>query len=309
MATQEFIKRALDTTNAFFSTGSEATAVNPNVWDMRLREFQEKMLVVTPLAEQVDFTQPGTDLKITIDEEPSAAAALVETDDVSISSFSTRNVTHDPAEYGAAYQLTKSEAVRAFFDVAERMVRKLGYSTALKKDRLGAAAIQDGATSNVFPNSVTAATDIASTDTLDYASILEAKRTIEEYQYVPTDLLISYKQKQDLLSLGTINKADEFGTRDAIQRGVIGELFGLRVVASHSIQEETAATADTERAVVLGTTMSGERAFGIGIKRPLEIEREYHARGRFWDIVATEEYDFKVYHPNAICTITTYHSA
>lgn len=309
MNKKEFIKRAVDSTNGFGTFQSEGTAVNPNIWDFRLRDYQEKLLVLTPQAEQFDFRGAGTDYKVTIDEAPSAASALVETDDISISAFSTRNITFDPSEYGAGYQLTRNEAVRAFFNVADRMTKKLGYSLALKKDGLAYSTILSGAGNAVIANGVAAASSLASTDTLGYEEITKAVRLIEEDLYMPMDMFVSYKQKQDLLDLQSVNHADEFGTRDAVARGLVGELFGLKIWVSHSITAQTSGSVIFEDALVLGRTGSGERAFGYAIKRDPIIEREYHARGRYWDIVAHEEYDFKVLHPNAICKISTYRSA
>lgn len=303
MDTRAYIKKALDTSNAFISTDSEAVAVNPNIWDRRLREFEEQNLIVTPLAEAYDFRNPGVDYTVTVDDAPSAALALTETTDISISSFSTRNVTYTPTEYGAAYQLTRKEAVRAFFNVAERMVRKLGYSLALKKDNLAYSTALAGAGNSVIVNSVSAVTDLASTDTLNYDAITRAIKENEADYYVGNKwLLINHAQKQQLLNLGTINKANEFGTRDAIQKGLIGELFGLMVYASHSVTT----SANVAYALVIAESQTGEKAFGYAIKRDPIIEREYHARGRYWDIVAHEEYDFQVLHPNAICSIATY---
>lgn len=299
----ELIKRALDTTNGFIlSESSEAQAVNPNMWDYRLRDYEEKKLVFTPQAEFFDFRGIGVDYKVTIDEAPSAAGLLVETTDVTVSAFSTRNITFTPTEYGACYQLTRKEAVRAFFNVAERMTKKLGYSLAQKKDALAVTCVQDGATSAQLVNSVSATTDLASTDTLNYAAITKAARTIEDYYYTPVKMFINATQKQHLLDLGTINKANEFGTRDAIEKGLIGELFGLQVIWSHSIPT----VSNVAKAVVLGESQTGEQAFGYAVKRDAIIEKEYHARGRFWDIVAHEEYDFQVLHPNAIVTVATY---
>jgi len=299
----EFIKRALDTTNGFiFSESTEAQAVDPNMWDYKLRDYEEKKLVFTKEAELFDFRGIGQDYKVTIDEAPSAAGALVETTNVTISSFSTRNVTFTPTEYGAAYQLTRKEAVRSFFNVADRMSKKLGYSLAMKKDALAVTCVQDGAGNSVIVNSVSATTDLASTDTLNYAAITKAARLIEDDLYTPVKLFINATQKQQLLDLGTIHKVDEFGTREAIQNGLIGELFGLKVIWSHSIPTAS----NVAKAVVLGESQTGEQAFGYAIKRDAIIEKEYHALGRFWDIVAHEEYNFQVLHTNAICTVATY---
>jgi HK97 family phage major capsid protein len=299
---KEIIKRALDTSNASISTATESVAVNPNIWDYKLRDYEEKKLIFTPLATQFDFRGAGVDYKVTIDEAPSAAAALVETTNVSISAISSRNVTFTPTEYGAAYQVTRKQMVRSFFNTMENMVKKLGYSMALKKDALAVSTVQTGAGNSVIVNSVSATTDLASTDTLNYAAITKAIKLIEEDVYTPSKLLINYAQKQQLLDISTIHKANEFGTRDAIANGLVGELFGLEIYVSHSIPT----TSNVAKAVVLGESQTGEQAFGYAIKRDPIIENEYHALGRYWDIVGHEEYDFQVLHPNAICTIATY---
>jgi len=308
MDKREFLKRAMTDGNAFGSYQSAATVVNPNIWDMKLREYQVKNLVLTPQAEQFDFTGPGSDYKVTIDAAPSAAAALTETVDVPISAFSTRNTTFTPTEYGAAYQLSRKEAVRAFFDVADRMTKKLGYSLAQKKDALAYSTVLAGAGNSVITNSKAAASAIVSTDTLGYAAIIESCKLIEEDLYTPKKLFISYKQKADLLALSTINDVSKFGTREAVANGLVGELFGLSIFVSHSITTATTAGKRVEYAVVLGESGTGEQAFGYAIKRPAIIEKEYHALGRYWDIVAHEEYDFQVLHPDAICKVCTYYS-
>lgn len=303
MESREFIKQALDSTNAFYSHQTEAVAINPNIWDRQLRDYEEKNLVITPLAEVFDFRIPGVDYTVTIDDAPSAAAALTETTDVTISAFATSNVTFTPTEQGAAYQLTRKEAVRGFFPIMERMVKKLGYSLAQRKDALGYTALVDGAGNSVLVNDKSATTDLASTDTLDYASITKAIRLNEDDLYVNNKyLIINYSQKQNLLNLGTINKANEFGTRDAIQKGLIGELFGLLVFATHSVTT----TSNVAQAIVLAMSQTGESAFGYAIKRDPLIEKEYHALGRYWDVVAHEEYQFQVLHANAICKIASY---
>lgn len=303
MNKKEFIKKSLDTTNGFIlSESTEAQAVNPNIWDFRLREYEEANLIVTPLAEQFDFRNAGVDYKVTIDDTPSAAGALVETTDVTISAFSTRNVTFTPTEYGAAYQITRKEAVRAFFNVAERMTKKLGYSMALKKDTLAVSCLQDGAGNSVLVNSKSATTDLASTDTLDYASITKAARLIEDDYYTPVMMIVNPTGKQQVLDLTTVHKANEWGTRDAIQKGLIGEIFGLKVFVTTQIPTAS----NVAKALVLGESQTGEQSFGYAIKRDAIIEKEYHARGRYWDIVGHEEYNFQVLHTNAICTIAHY---
>ena len=53
-------------------------------------------------------------------------------------------------------------------------------------------------------------------------------------------------------------------------------------------------------------TNNSTYAFGIAQKRNPYLETEYHARERYTDIVAVEDYDIKVLRANGICTIETY---
>lgn len=307
---KEYIKRtvAIDTSNAFiYNAGfnTAAAAVNPNIWDTKLRDFEEKALIVTPLAEAFDFRGAGVDYKVTVDARPSAAGALTETVDVTVSAFTTRNVTFTPTEYGAAYQLTRAEAVRAFFNVADRMVRKLGYALAEKKDTLAVAEMQSGAGNTVIANGKATLTDLASTDTLNLPDISTAMYNIRKNYYKPQDLLINAYQEHKLrtqTSIITLADAAMFGTRDMIENGFIGRVFGLNIRVADTI----AVTANVSKAIVLGVSHTGEKALAYAIKRDPIIEQEYHARGRYWDIVAHEEYDFALIHSDAVCLIATY---
>jgi hypothetical protein len=134
--------------------------------------------------------------------------------------------------------------------------------------------------------------------------MIQARKEIRT-DYYRTDggfLVISPTQEADLLALGTINKANEFGSQEALRNAYIGRLFGFDIMVSDAI----AATSNVEYALAIGRHPSGERAFGFAIKRPAMIESEYHALGRYYDFVGHEEWDVEVLHPNAICKIATY---
>lgn len=299
---RELIKRSFDA-NAFLAQSAEGAAVNPEMWDMRLREYQEKNLVITGLAEQFDFRGPGVDYKVTIDNPPTAAADVAETDAIAIQANSTRNVVFDPTERGSGFEVSTKELVRSFFNVMERFSKKLGYSLAQRKDAFALSVVYDAvpAAHAIVANNV-ASSAITSDDTMNYASITSAKRVIEKKLYRPEVLLVNVSQEEQLLNLGTIHKADEFGTRAAIERGVIGSLFGLLVVKSDSIP----ITDNKSKAIVMGTTKSGERALGYAIKRDPVMEMERDVKLRRTILVAHEDYDFKVLHADALATIETY---
>ncbi len=305
MSKRDFIKRALDA-NAIDTGVGNTLGINPSIWDRDLRAFQEANLLVTKLAEQHDFTGPGKDYTVTVDGTPAAAEAATEGVAGTVYAISTRQVTYTPTEYIATYELTKNEAVRGFYNLMSNITKKIGYQLAIKKDSVGYEVIKAGAGNVVYEGSGDE-NDLTDADTITLASINKGIRLNEEDFYVNnSDLLVSYKQKQDLLDLTQIQKSNEFGTRDAIARGFIGELFGLNVFATHSVVgvTNTASTPITVyAAVIVGKSQSGEKAYGYAVKQHPTIESQYQVKTRHWDIVGNEEYDFKVLHPNALCLI------
>lgn len=307
MNKREYIQRAIDANAFIYNAGfnAEAATINPTIWDRQLREYEEKALVITQFAEVFDFRGAGADYTVTIDERPTAAGALTETTDVAIKAFGTRQITFTPSEQGDAYQLTRAEAVRAFFNVAERMTKKLAYSMAERKDSLALTELYANAGNAIFANSKTAATNLASTDTLNLVDISRAIYENRKDLYRSEVLIINPALEHQLrtqTSLITLADASQFGTRQTIANGVVGEVLGLKVVVSDLITK----SGNVTKALVLGTSRTGEKSFGYAIKRDPMIEQEYHALGRRWDIVGHEEYDFAVMHPDAICTLSVY---
>jgi HK97 family phage major capsid protein len=223
-------------------------------------------------------------------------------------SFTTRNVTFTPTELGTGFQLTRAEAVRAFFNVAERMVRKLGYALAEKKDTAALTEIYAGATTSLIANSVAATTALASTDGLnirDMSRMMQKVRTLYYRNGGGSAFIINPIQEHQLRTQNTIitlSDASQFGNRSVMESGAVGTVWGVPVYVSDLIT----ATSSVAKAVFMGTSKTGEKPVGYAIKRDPMIEKEYHARGRYWDIVAHEEYDFATLHPDAVCLLSTY---
>jgi len=297
---KDFLKRAMDS-DAFAVTDSSASVVNPKIWDKNVLNYAEANLIVAGLGENYDFRGPGSDLQVTIDAAPTAAADLTESVDVAIDAISYSSVTFTPEERGAAYQLTDKEARRAFFSVMQNMTKKLGYRYALKMDTLAVSTVQAGAGTAINANDATAGS-LDSSDTLNLGDINKAVRIMETNNYFPDKMVINAYQKQNLMDLIQFTDASKFGTRDAIQKGLIGEIAGLNIFQTTQI----AVASNEAKALILGENASGEKSFGLAIKADPSIKTEYHARGRYTDVVAVGEYDIKVLHPEGIVTLNTY---
>lgn len=301
----EFIQRAIDA-NALTSVSAAGTAINPNNWDFKLRDYEEANLVMVQLCEPFDFRGPGSDYKVTIDVAPTAAVALTETSDISVSTSSTRNITFTPTEYGKACQVSQKEINRSFFNTMDRYSKMLGYSLALGKDTAAITAARGVSTTVIMPNSKSAATALASTDTIGYTEVIKAAQAIEGSLYTPSVLVVNHIQKAQLLALDKVNKANEFGSRDAIAKGLVGELFGINIYVTTQITNEASGATNTAKALMLGKSKSGEAAIGYAVKMDPIIRMDYDVLGRFHTMAAFEEYNFQVLHPNAVVPIQTW---
>lgn len=301
----ELIKNAIDA-SGFQLGGASATSagyINPDIWNRQLLDYQKTSLVVAPLGKTYNdlLNVPGEVLNVSVDAEPTAASAIVESDDVSIDALSFTQIVFTPTEYGAAYQLSDKEARRSFFDVMSNVVEKLGYRMALKKDALCLSTVTAGAGNSLVANGVVSS-DIASTDTLDVDDIINAMTLIRADKYTPKDLVVAVEQLGDLMKDTNFKQAYAFGGREVILGGKLGVVLGLNVYWTQAITPASSKA----KALVLGVSGTGEPSFGICQKSNPGIRMQYFARGRYTDIVGVEEYDIQVLHANAICTIETY---
>jgi len=304
MDAREFIAKTAAgyESNAFTTSETSAGYINPEIWNKEVLKFLREKLVVAPLGKIYNDlkNKPGDVVNITISSTPSAAAAVAESDQVAITAYEKTQVVFTPTEYGAAYQLTNKEKTRSFINLMQDMTQQLGYQLALLKDDTCVTLLQTSAGNSVVANGV-ASSAIASSDTLDYDDIVNAKKAIMVDKLEPYALIIGAEQYGDLLKLAAFRDASQFGDNVA-KNGFIGTVSGIKVYWTTQI----AASASKEKAIMLGKDGAGVAPFGIAIKRDPYLETEYHALGRYTDIVAVEEYQVRVLRANGICTIETY---
>jgi len=298
----QLIKKAFDT-NAFTYVGnSYGQAVAPAMFDERVLEFQKKNLIITPLGRQIDFRRPGSTWTVTVDAIPSAAALTSETDTAAVSAITNRQVTFTPVEYTKKYEASYTEMEDGFLPFMENATEKIGYAMAEAKDSVSRDALYSGANSTIFANSVSAATDLASTDTFDLALLIQARKSIAAAHYRPYAVVIGLNQEADLLAINNIFKANEFGSRDAIKNGLIANLYGFDIYVSDNIT----ASSNVEYGIALGRTSMGEPAFAVATARDPLVEMDKDISFRKVMVVGSERYDVQVIHPSAVVKLGSY---
>lgn len=298
----ELIKNAI-AANGFVSTDTAAGYINPTIWNTEVLRHTEAIMVLAAEAKVYDdlLGAPGDTLNVTVSVEPTVAAAVAESDDVSISEYNKTQVVFTPTEYAAAYQLSDKESRRAFFNIAGDMTRELGYSLALLRENTAISTVTTNAGNAIIADGVLSSA-IAASNTLDYNDIVNAQKEIRRDKFMPKKLFVSVGQMADLQKDSTFRQADQFGGREVILGGLLTKAAGLEIYFSTQISE----SGNKAKAILLGVDIGGQPAFGIARKSLPTVRSERHELGRYTDFVAVEEWDMKVLRPNAICTIETY---
>lgn len=300
--TYEIIKNAIGA-NGFVSTDVSAVYVSPSYWNRQVLQFLEARLVLVPFAKVYDdiLGQDGSSLTVTIDATPTAAAAVAETDDVTISTQSHGQVVFTPTEYAKGFQLHDKVARRSFVDQMNNMSQKIGYALALARDSAAVTLLQGSAGNAVTANGV-ASSAIASSDTLDFLDIVNAAKLIMDDLLVPRALIVGTAGWTQLAKDAQFREADKAGDNSTLREGRVGRIFGLDVIYTTQI----GVAANKSKAVMIGVDQLGEPCFGICRKSTPQVRTERHERGRYTDIIGVEEWDIKMLRANGFCTIEHY---
>lgn len=300
MDSREFVSKAYDT-NAFTTSQTSAGYINPTIWNKEVLTSVRANLVVAPLGKQYTdlLNKPGSTLNITVSVEPASASTIAESTPSIVADYTKTQIIFTPGEKSITYQLTNKEKDRSFINLMQDMTQELGYSLAKHKDTLLVALLQASAGNSVVANGVLSSA-IASSDTIDYNDVVNARKELHKDKLMPYAIVMGYEQLADIEKT---EAARESNLGDTItQNGFVGRFAGLDVYVSTQIE----ASDSKVKALVLAKDQKGQPAFGIAQKRNPYLELEYHAMARYTDIVATEDYDIKVLRANGICTLETY---
>lgn len=303
MSRETIIMNAIGS-NGFTTDDTSAGLINPTYWNKSLMAYLEENLVLASKAKVFDdiLGQDGASFKVTIDAVPTAAAAVAETADVTVSAFETvTQVTFTPSEYAKAYQLSDKEARRSFFSAMDNMTKKIGYAMALGRDDAAVTLLTASAGNAVVANGV-AFTALASSDTLEYEDIVNGCTAIRQDLLVPRYLFVSPAGFGQLAKSQQFSFIEHAGTSETLRGGQIGKIYGLTVFETTQI----APSSNKTKALIVGVDQMGEPVFGIGRKALPEIRTQRFELGRYTDVVGVEEWDMKMLRVDGVCTVGYY---
>lgn len=293
-----------------FTTGSPgASDINPEIWDEELQRYAEQSTSISGRAKEYTtiLNSPGSSHRVNLDEAPTAATQLTEGTPTPISELFYSSVVFEPDEYGKAYQITRKQMRRSFFDLMPNAVEKIGYSLAINREQVAIDLAISEAGANVFGGFQSDAISLTDSDVLSIKELARATRIMRENLHSAISVDVTPKQFEDLVTNEKLLQVNFSGSDQTLRGYRTGTLLGLEVTENTFLPTDYLNDdSDVQVAVVLGVTQpAGNEPLGISWKATPEIRMDDFVTDRFAVVGGEEEWDMKVLRPAGIITIQT----
>lgn len=226
----------------------------------------------------IDTTDPGTQNVRLISEGGSVPLSSV--------TWSSFNVK--PDKYGMRIAIVKEMLEDGKWDLLKYNIEQAGYFMAYNEDSLLMSQALDNATNTQAGGAALTISDITA-----------AMNYLEEKDHVPDVMLIGMEASNDLRNIDTFVEANKLGSREMLENGMIGTIFGMKIVRFSS--NSTPSTTYSKYAYVIDS----RHAYVCVEKRPITIENYDDKTHDIQGAVVTQRIRYRQLRADAICKITT----
>jgi len=281
----EHIKEYISTAD-----GTEGTLLIPKLIMPPLIEEAQKTLLPRELAKVVwgPGQIQGSSFTVNLETANTMDVRIVgEGAEIPLDNISFTTVTFTPKKYGVAVRITREMMEDSQFDILQSNLRTAGRRFSEKETELIITAL-DGRTTSVSGGAA-----------ITIANITTAMLGIENYDYVPTDLIIGNEVLDDLRNIDTFVEYSKIGNTDMLAKGFLGNIYGLKV-ARFSTNAAPSSTYAKYAYII-----DRNEAYGIAIKRDITVENfdlpTYDMQGA----AITQRLDVELLRADAVARITT----
>jgi HK97 family phage major capsid protein len=246
----------------------------------------EKSLIPRSEAAIVETKIPGSSLDVdlitenTMDVREVGEGAEFPLDQAEYTSFNLK-----PVKYGVAIRITKELMEDGKWNLLANNIELAGRRLAENENSL--------IVSNALDN---ASNTVAGGAAITIANITRAMQYLEDVDYSPTTLFVGMEVLNDLRNIDTFVEADKLGSREMLQRGFVGVLYGLNVIrVSTNAGMTTTSSYVTDRSA----------AYIIAEKRPITVEGFDLVTFDMTGSVVSQRITVRQLRANAIAKITT----
>jgi len=272
--------------------GNPGTLLIPKLIMPELIAERDKALIPREMARNVwgPSQIQGSSFTVNLDEIDTMSVREVgEGAEVPLDKQGYETATFTPVKYGVAVRITKEMIEDSQFELFQRNIRLAGKRFAENETKLVLTAL-DGAN-----------TTITGGAQIVIANITEAMENIENADFVPSDMLVGNSVVNDLRNIDTFVEADKSGSREMLDKGFVGSIYGMNVARFSNSTKVAPSTSHKLYAYVLDRS----EAYGIAIKRDITVDNFELATYDMSGAVITQRIDVQLLRSTAVSKITT----
>lgn len=234
--------------------GTEGTLLLPRkIHDTLIMEVDKRLIPRTLAANYIGPSQiPGSSYDFNLVAPDLMDVRLVgEGAEIPMDVPEYTNTNVKPLKYGVVPKISREMMEDSKFDLLRNSIELAGRRMAENENSLVITALNGGA------NTVAGGTAIT------IANITRAGQYLRDSDFTPTHLLIGQEVLTDLQNIDTFVEFQKVGNREMLERGFIGNIYGMDVVLV-----STNAGMTTTTSYVIDKT----QAYALVEKRPLTVE-------------------------------------
>jgi len=210
---------------------------------------------------------------------------VAEGTEIPLSRGEYNNLNVKPIKFGLAIRITREMLEDANFNLLDYDIMMAGRRFAENENTL------------IISNALNAAANtVAGGAAITVANITRAIQHLNDADKKPTDFIIGYEVLNDLQNIDTFVEFQKVGNTEMMQRGFVGTIYGMNVVAVSTNAGMTATSA---------YVIDRAYAYVIVEKRPITVENFELPIFDMSGAAITQRIDVQPLRTNAIARITT----
>lgn len=253
MTEMKYVKELLST-----NTATEGSLLIAKKIHDKLVEEVEKRLIPRSEAALVIGPSGIPDSSIDVNrEDPNSLSIreIAEGADIILDNQTYDSVNIKPKKYGVGIRITREMLEDGKWNLLERNIMTAGKRFAENETKLVLQQLDSAATTNAGGTAFT------------ISDLTTMMQDLEDNDYTPTTLLVGNEVLHDLRNIDTFVEADKLGSRQMLETGFVGTIYGLSVIRFST----NAAPSSTYSKYAY--VFDRNEAYYIVEKRPITVER------------------------------------
>ena len=259
------------------------------IYDTLISEVEKRLIPRSEAAVVIGPSGiPGSSLDIDR-EDPNTldVREIAEGADITIDQQTYDSVNIKPKKYGVGVRITREMLEDAKWNLLQRNIATAGKRFAENETNLVLLQLDSAATTNTGGAAFT------------ISDITKMMLDLEDKDYTPTTMLVGNEVLHDLRNIDTFVEADKLGSRQMLETGFVGRIYGLDVMRFST--NAAPSTTYSKYAYVFDKS----QAYYIVEKRPISIENFELPNNDMSAAVITQRIAVQIIRTQAVSKTTT----